>query len=320
MIQESTLFILGAGASRPYGYPTGSELRQEICSCFVKDSSAYFEKQGATGARLRNALDRAEEFTNRFYNSSTKSIDLFLARNPEFMVVGKWAIIFRILAAERNSTFREQMANRNHDWYSYLFEKLTDDLVKKEEYRRFCENKLSFITFNYDRSLEHFLYESLLNSFHGIGSKRIVEQLSKLRIIHVFGQVAGLEWQDLESKFPYGTDVNRLDVQRLADKLRIIYEENDNPEPELEETRRLISDAQRIFFLGFGYAKENLELLNIPHILRIGQRIHGTALGSTEKESSDIRSLLAISRDGQILQSDAKIHNWDCVQLLRQYL
>ena len=30
LIETSTLFILGAGASAPYGYPLGSELRDNI--------------------------------------------------------------------------------------------------------------------------------------------------------------------------------------------------------------------------------------------------------------------------------------------------
>ena len=30
MIETPTLFVLGAGASKPYGYPTGPELRSEI--------------------------------------------------------------------------------------------------------------------------------------------------------------------------------------------------------------------------------------------------------------------------------------------------
>lgn len=31
MITENTIFILGAGASKPYGFPTGAELREQIC-------------------------------------------------------------------------------------------------------------------------------------------------------------------------------------------------------------------------------------------------------------------------------------------------
>ena len=149
------------------------------------------------------------------------------------------------------------------DTYSYIFDRLTDDLIEKSDYSRFCKNNLSFITFNYDRSLEHFLYESLVNSFNNIPPEKIKEQISKLRIIHIFGQIAGLEWQDLDSKIEYSGNIK--DIDELVNNLRIIYEEKENPE--LEEAQQLVSEAQNIFFLGFGYAKENLDILNIPEIL-----------------------------------------------------
>ena len=45
MIKEETVFILGAGASCPYGYPDGKELREQICSNFARESKTYFLAQ-----------------------------------------------------------------------------------------------------------------------------------------------------------------------------------------------------------------------------------------------------------------------------------
>ncbi len=286
MIKEKTGFILGAGASCPYGYPTGRELRQKICSKFVNDSIEYFNAQGERERKLFAAVQKheAERFVEVFRKSSTKSIDLFLAWNPEFKLMGKWAIIFRILAAEQTSLFRESMQNSDQDWYSYLFQRLTDDLINKEDYKQLGKNNISFVTFNYDRSIEHFLYESLLNSFSGIGEMEIVEQLDKLKIIHVFGQIAGLDWQDMPRRFEYGRATRSINMASLVNNLKIIYEENYNPE--LEEIHKLTSDAERIFFLGFGYARENLETLKIPQILNSKQEIYGTALHFKKKKSN----------------------------------
>lgn len=315
MIKEKTVFVLGAGASHPYGYPTGLELREEICFHFASDITAYFNEQYPSRQR-GPATWQAEKFAETFFKSSTKSIDLFLARNPEFMARGKYSILFRIFTAEQKSRFREQMENKTQDWYSYLFERLTEDLVKKDDYSLFCEKEVSFVTFNYDRSLEQFLYESLLNSFDGIGTMKIVEQLNRCRVIHVFGQIAGLDWQDLRSKIEYGRDVNLVDVAQLTKNLRIIYEEEDNPE--LEESRKLISNARRIFFLGFGYAKENLEILKIPERLSKEQKIYGTALNFTKKEIQDIHSIFP-SRSN-LEPSYVHIEDLDCLMLLRKYL
>lgn len=232
MIENKTVFVLGAGASCPYGYPSGKGLREEIILNFCAQYVSYLNVDPITKAYIAVESQKAKAFTYKFEKSSTKSIDLFLARNPEFEDIGKIAIAFRIFAAEYVSKFREQMKKMDIDWYSYLFDKLTEGLVKKDDYIRFSENNVSIITFNYDRSLEHFLYESLVNSFNRILPDKIKEQLIKLRIIHFFGQVAGLEWQDLPHKIKYRINVNTIDISELVENIRIIYEEEENPELE----------------------------------------------------------------------------------------
>ena len=42
MIEEDTVFILGAGASCPYGFPDGKKLRSEIFDRFERDFNTYF--------------------------------------------------------------------------------------------------------------------------------------------------------------------------------------------------------------------------------------------------------------------------------------
>ncbi len=191
--------------------------------------------------------------------------------------------------------------------------KLTDELVRKEDYARFSENNVSFITFNYDRSFEYFFYEGLLNSFEGISKDEIKEQLQEIRIIHVFEQVAGLEWQDFDTKITYGRDINSVDnMEPLIENLRIVYEESENPE--LQEAHKIISEADRIFFLGFGYAKENLEALKVPEKLRRITNVYGTAWHFKPREIGDIITRLQ--------HGDTRTHikDMDCLELLREYL
>jgi len=309
MIENKTVFVLGAGASCPYGYPSGKELRKGICSQFGQRYKTYIINRPKLKPFIEGEFNRAREFTEIFHKATTKSIDLFLSVNPEFEEIGKTAIILSIFEAESNSRFREHV---NHDWYSYLFHKLTDGLTNKNDYIHFGENSVSFVTFNYDRSLEHFLYESLVHYFYKIPPEKIKEQLIKIRIIHVFGQVAGLKWQDLPSKIKYRDSVYSIDIQELIENIKIIYEEEENPD--LEEARKLISEAQHIFFLGFGYAKENLKLLKIPEILNPKQNIYGTALGSTPKEIQDISSIF---REIVSPHRSVNIEGKDCLEYLR---
>jgi hypothetical protein len=88
MIKEKTVFILGAGAGVPYGYPTGEGLRKYIRSDFTsrfKDLCNHL-----ISASSRNIwLDKVEKFTKSFNDSSNLSIDLFLARNVEYLDIWK---------------------------------------------------------------------------------------------------------------------------------------------------------------------------------------------------------------------------------------
>lgn len=312
MIKE-TVFILGAGASCPYGFPSGRELREQICSEYVADCEDYLRAKKTPEAFISLETKEANKFVDKFRKSTTKSIDLFLARNPEFSRAGKRAIVFRILAAEQDSRFREETKNRNQDWYSWLFEELTNKLVRKEDYNRFCENDISFITFNYDRSLEHFLYDSLRHSFNGISQEKIVEQLNKIKICHVFGQIGPLEWQGQYSEISYRVNINNISIDSLCDNIRIVYEEEENPK--LEEAQEILSKADRVFFLGFGYAEENLYALKIPKILGNVQRVLCTAMDFTKREINGIRSIF--QNDGT---RSVVIQNLDCLALLREYL
>lgn len=318
---QNIVFVLGAGASCPYGFPTGKELRKEILSDHVDDYDAYLRATGLEEPLIAKPLHRATDFVEKFRKSSNESIDLFLARNPEFSMSGKGAIIFRILAAEHASGFREKTKYENQDWYMWLYKQMTDKLKQKEDYSHFCENKdVSFITFNYDRSLEHFLYDSLANSFIGIPEDKIIEQLNQIEICHVFGQVGPLKWQDENLKWQdegsgieYRVDVNKTRIDKLCDNIKIVHEKGENPK--LEEAQELISKAHRVFFLGFGYAEENLDALGFPDVFIGDKRVFGTAMGFTKREINSVKSLFP-----DVVKSFLIIEDLDCLAFLRKYL
>jgi len=312
---ENVVFVLGAGASCPYGFPSGRELREQIISIYASNCEAYLRTKERGKRLIPQALNKAKRFVDKFRKSSTKSIDLFLVRNPEYSRAGKRAIIFRILDAERASGFREKARYRDQDWYAWLFEQMTDELLQKEDYSRFSENDVSFITFNYDRSLEHFLYDSLVNSFIDIPEDKIIEQLNQIKICHVFGQVGPLEWQGQYSETEYRASLSNINIDALCDNIKIVHEKGENPK--LREAQELISKAHRVFFLGFGYAEENLDALNIPAILSDVRQVFGTALGLTDKEKDRIASLF---RDISGKSRNVYIKNKDCLALLREVL
>jgi len=316
MITDKTVFILGAGASKPYGFPTALELRKDIIYSYpdmLKNAHSEYNKVDIGKVDFPKRL---ENLILTFAASSTKSIDLFLSRNNQFYEDGKKIIAFLIGNYEMRSKFREDIEKPEFDWYMYIFDFLTKDISNPEDLVSFFENNhISFITFNYDRSLEQFLYESFFNSFT---TKRneIAKLFSKIKIIHVYGKIAALPFENNYFNIPYGNPTYFGYLDDLAKNIKIVYEER---KEDLREVKQLISEAQRIFFLGFGYADENLEALNFNSLIHQGSRIYGTGLGFTESERRKVVSKLR-GKKVEIVSERFTIDDCDSVMLLRKFL
>ncbi len=335
MIDQKTVFILGAGASKPYGYPTGDELRDYICQRFhgITQNNSYIDFSNFNG----NIKEEAKKLSSTFFKSSTKSIDLFISRRNDFSQIGKVAIACNILEAEKKSKFRELSFSRDQDWYSYLYDRMTKRLTKHSHYKDFKKNNVSFISFNYDRSFEYFLFESFAYSFdfkYDINFLKdqqseenyTYKQLIPFEIIHVYGKIAhlpGEENDDNKKELEYQATQNvakKIDVMNFTDNIRVIFERTDE---DINKIKELIKNAEQIFFLGFGFADENLEVLDIPDILNEKQTIYGTAYNYTEREIDDI--LFMFSQNKKLepyIRERLKVYieNKDSLELLKKYL
>lgn len=322
MIDKKTVFILGAGASCPYGYPTGAGLRQEICESFKGQYRRHVEATESNSSVRERKFQEIGNFVDKFEKSSTKSIDLFLARNKSLAGMGKYVIAFKVLEAEQKSRFRERSFNPQQDWYFYLFNRLTDELEKKERLNQFHRNNVSFITFNYDRSLEHFLFESLRNSFSEIPENEIINEIKQIKIIHIYDKVAPLRWQDEQEGIGYKPEVSKGTLKTFSRNLKTIYEALSSAP--IDEARALIEDAKQIFILGFGYATENMVIVKLPELIPPDCGVYGTALGLEEKEIKDVRSAIVSGlRPDRIMgknPSRINILKMDCLKLLRNHL
>ncbi len=328
MIETETLFILGAGASTPYGYPTGKELRKYICKQLPSSIGNYIRHGDHPQIQVgkEKLMEELDVFTDVFFKSSTFSIDLFLARNPSYEHIGKISIIASILEKEKQSGFREDSIFPDRDWYSYLYHRMTQTLTDPEYFQQYEKNKVSFITFNYDRSLEHFLYESLINSFKDkIGNRPLSKNdILPFEVVHVYGKIAPLHWQS-DNHLEYGCDL-KIDAEQYTDNIGVIYSRAD--EKAILKAVNLIKKAERIFFLGFGFADENLGVLDLPSILDMEKKLYGTAIGMTEREKRRIENLIRKGMvgdkpglgDTRLARAKVKIENMDCLKLLQEYL
>lgn len=95
MITEPTLFIIGAGASAPYGYPTGEQLKNAIIN--QEPNLEFLVDSFGISNHAYN------EFCQLFDDSNSKMIDYFLATNndDEITRIGKFLISANIILAEK---------------------------------------------------------------------------------------------------------------------------------------------------------------------------------------------------------------------------
>jgi len=327
MIDVPTLFILGAGASKPYGFPTGDELRTEIIKGFSADLERLMgsDPVPTTHHHKERIIESARIFVDHFKNSPITSIDKYLAFNPNFSRFGKFAIALYIRKKEKQIRLFEDLGDSDpqENWYRLIFNRMTSTLKAPEDFRRFAENKIAFITFNYDRSLEYFLYKWFLHTFWESRDKfrGSLSDYIPFPIIHVYGKVGELSWEP-----PYDQDSNYREepvtfewVKNLANGIRVIGEKS--AEVIGEQIKALIEAKKRIFFLGFGYAKENLDEIGLPGAIDDKWKIFGTGKGMTKKEMGDVKSVLGKNyKLGAVLENWVRIEDRNSYDLLREYL
>jgi hypothetical protein len=202
---------------------------------------------------------------------------------------------------------------------------MSETLSTPLSYKDFPSNKLTFITFNYDRSLEHFLYGSLKHSFSEDGVKLAFPTLESLMehiaIAHVYGCLCDPDWRQ-GFELPYGAPADCITAYKLHKNIKTFYEKNLSTF--VPSTENKIQGAKKIYFLGFGFARENLDIIGIPANLRMGQKIYGTAFGLFPNEIENIKSRLRENPEIRTEEGQDKtpitIENVGCLELLRKYL
>ena len=86
MIVRPTVFILGAGASAPYGFPLGSGLIEKILHSLQSP-----EMRPLLLRQLDFSHDQISTFGQELRDSPLNSIDAFLDNREEFREIGKTA-------------------------------------------------------------------------------------------------------------------------------------------------------------------------------------------------------------------------------------
>ncbi len=219
-------------------------------------------------------------FKHRLKSSKINSIDSFLEieENADFINIGKVHILYALHNYE-NAT---QLV-RYDNWYRFLW-----NVLKAKSIKYFKSNKLKVVTYNYDRSLEYYLFNCIKNSY-GLDEKDAFKLLSEtIEIIHVHGKMGVFNVENhvlnlgisTNFRFDYGDKIeDKAKLEYLSNNIKIIHDNTISESIEIERANEIFSSTQRICFLGFGFAKENLKRLKIN---TSGKQIFCSAYGLSE--------------------------------------
>ncbi len=163
------------------------------------------------------------------------------------------------------------------------------------------------------------------------GTPRGQKQIRRVPIIHVYGQIAPVKLHDNNQQglptygLAYGKDIPHLSEVNFLDDMRYLYVVRENrANAQLEKARKAISGAERIFFLGFGYAGENLDALGFPGVLKPHHHVYGTAKDYTPTEIRKKESYFAQGFVECGIQRNpwdkVTIYDCDCVRLLGDHI
>lgn len=314
MISKPTVFILGAGASAHYGFPSGEELVSLICE-ELKPKINHYEVMGEHNevvdndslhaVLLENNFSKEEirEFRKALKKSQLYSIDSFLEVNPKFIKIGKISILHVLLRFEKKSIDLE-----NHNWYKIIWNK-----IYTKNFKNLGENNLSIITYNYDRSLEYYLVNAMMNLYNKPLTECLKVFENDIPIIHIHGTFGETVDNNLEFIHYGRTDFHPQQYGLNSKSIKIVYEKIDD-DPVFIRVHKLLQsldETGQITFLGFGYNSTNLSRLNLSDTRA---HITGTCKGKTGNEVREMILENSTSR----LTIDSNARNMDCETFIRE--
>jgi len=268
---KKVVYVIGAGASTEFGsMPVGQELARSIQKLADDDLSGSDNRPvirkaismaGGYGAAHEKALGRIRDSI-----LTRDSIDDFVAEwNDQDCLadVARYCIAHEILRGERatalgaisiqNMTIPQGMERLRGTWL---------DAIVRYSNSHFPRRSLvdalscsSFVTFNYDRCIEFYLYNYFSHSL-GMAPAEAGRALREIHIEHVYG-VAG-HLPELGGNVPFG-QADPSWLYEAASPIKTYCESVESDR--LDRIQRKLNGADRIVFLGCAFHEQNLDLL-----------------------------------------------------------
>jgi hypothetical protein len=274
-----TVLVVGAGASAHLGFPLGDELCCTIISNTRNPDSNPFKDLVSMGF----AHEAIISFHENLERSLPHSIDEFLSDRSEFIDVGRAAIAQVLIGHEDEKRLRQ----RDDNWYGLLRDRIKAAIQRNEF-------SPVIVTFNYDLSLDKFLYDFLSSTFSRYAQMDTLEDA--VRVFHVHGRLGYLEYEVTHTpRRSYGKPLSPNEILAASQGIRVISQLDNDFGRDMVFAQEAIKQGERVIFLGFGYDDMNLDRL------RIGTWESGKYFGTAFK--------LGESRFSELLRQSANKFN-----------
>lgn len=287
------VYVVGAGASRAISdaYPLGRDLVRKYTDdatklCVAFDDATQHEDpvEAAESAVQRVRIDWASNLDRRlnptdliefarevvaygFESRPSASIDDLLTKlGPESGAskAGRRALgmsILNAMADHHRSIYGQCMPGsqmeaeepsivaQDWNWLKPVAERIYSDLSAD---RPFWQH--AFVTFNYDRTIEYYL-SNYLGERWGQNAKEVYEHklLSECPVTHAHGAFYGRYYDDFPRRM-YPAD----EYDDLMEDAMVLVGEGEQEFRDTSGVPELLAQADRVVFLGFAYAPQNL--------------------------------------------------------------
>jgi hypothetical protein len=282
MFTESTVLVLGAGASKPYKYPTGDDLIdiivERIKRSIRQTNNNDLNYEDNSKKIIINGepvhIDTLAKFKAELIAVNPANIDTFLNLYPRYATLGKYLIAEALLEKEQDHNTPIEWGkdaakeSNKENWYRWIINALVSNILEGEEEKLLDNaNTLTIVTFNYDKSLEYHLHNRLtrIERFQKdyiekdsakVDDKPVSiakEFLRRLKIYHVYGELYKFDWENGYDAAKYGqhtygdfnkdrANISEI-VNRCYDKIHVIGE---NKVISLYDTREMKTARAKI--------------------------------------------------------------------------
>jgi len=227
--------------------------QKDFCLKVFKNSAKKYFK----AVKFFQILDEFDPISIDFFLSIHKDEFSLELADKKIVNIGKFAISHIILKYYNQNKIK-------NNWYRYILDQILRGCQGEGDNRKkIKENKLNIITFNYDASLDNFLYERLSNLSYfdydedGETKNYAKEYLEDFlndenpNIYHIYGKIShkNHEKADIHQILNESNNIKVIDEDRKIDKI--------------DKIRDLLVEAKKVYIIGYGFDDTNNGLLEL---------------------------------------------------------